>query len=77
MLVAKLQGWNGETQSGVLEDVIATAAVSMPATHRSLIDQVALQRMPDGWTDAENLSQKPFVTHQNYLDGLFDQPTIA
>ena len=37
-----------ETQSGVLEDVIATAAVSMPATHRSLIDQVALQRMPDG-----------------------------
>ena len=48
MLVAKLQGWNGETQSGVLEDVIATAAVSMPTTHRSLIDQVALQRMPDG-----------------------------
>ena len=49
MLVAKLQGWNGETQSGVLEDVIAAAAaVSMPATHRSLIDQVALQRMPDG-----------------------------
>ena len=38
-------------------------------THRSLIDHSTKNA-----GETENLSQKPFVTHQNYLDGLFDQP---
>ena len=52
-----------ETQSGVLEDVISP----------KLIDLSSITcHYKECRRDGKSVS-KPFVTHQNYLDGLFDQ----